>query len=192
MKSINVHKVVSWVLLDWHQVDLWSFCIPSFRVFYVSHDSQDLKIFSYIARDGQTNIFKCNVFKSHKKVRGKHSLVMNILSCVIIIMSSIFLIAFITAFGFGLILFVKLQFDKNEVYTTCHWNEIKGNVRTVNWSPSLRKHFFKGIYSFPSPSQINISWKKRSSHQGKKEVACIISKPLVTCLWGCGESVNQN
>ncbi|XP_071820425.1 uncharacterized protein [Apostichopus japonicus] len=38
-----------------------------YRVFYVSHDSQDLKIFSYIARDGQTNIFKCNVFKSHKK-----------------------------------------------------------------------------------------------------------------------------
>ena len=27
-------------------------------------------------------------------------------------------------------------------------------------------------------------------HQGKKEVACIVSKPLVSCLWGCGESVN--
>ena len=36
----------------------------------------------------------------------------------------------------------------------------------------------------------NISWKKRSSHQGKKEVTCIVSKPLVSCLWGCGESVN--
>ena len=34
------------------------------------------------------------------------------------------------------------------------------------------------------------SWKKRSSHQGKKEVACIVSKPLVSCLWRCGESVN--
>ena len=33
-------------------------------------------------------------------------------------------------------------------------------------------------------------WKKRSSHQGKKEVSCIVSKPLVSCLWGCGESVN--
>ena len=31
---------------------------------------------------------------------------------------------------------------------------------------------------------------KISSHQGKKEVACIVSKPLVSCLWGCGESVN--
>lgn len=40
-----------------------------FRIFYVSHDSQDLKIWSYIARDGQTNVFKCNVFKSYKKVR---------------------------------------------------------------------------------------------------------------------------
>ena len=24
----------------------------------------------------------------------------------------------------------------------------------------------------------------------RKEVACIVSKPLVSCLWGCGESVN--
>lgn len=43
----------------------------SFRIFYVSHDSQDLKIFSYIARDGQSNVFRCNVFKSKKKVRKK-------------------------------------------------------------------------------------------------------------------------
>lgn len=40
---------------------------PIYRIFYVSHDAQDLKIFSYIARDGQTNIFRCNVFKSKKK-----------------------------------------------------------------------------------------------------------------------------
>lgn len=38
------------------------------RIFYVSHDSQDLKIFSYIARDGSSNSFRCNVFKSKKKV----------------------------------------------------------------------------------------------------------------------------
>lgn len=38
------------------------------RIFYVSHDAQDLKIFSYIARDGQSNIFRCNVFKSKRKV----------------------------------------------------------------------------------------------------------------------------
>ncbi|XP_068619632.1 carboxyl-terminal PDZ ligand of neuronal nitric oxide synthase protein [Battus philenor] len=40
---------------------------PIYRIFYVSHDSSDLKIFSYIARDGATNEFKCNVFKSSKK-----------------------------------------------------------------------------------------------------------------------------
>lgn len=46
-----------------------TYFILSFRIFYVSHDSQDLKIFSYIARDGQSNVFRCNVFKSKKKVR---------------------------------------------------------------------------------------------------------------------------
>ncbi|CAN2389016.1 Phosphotyrosine interaction domain (PTB/PID) [Pristimantis euphronides] len=40
---------------------------PVYRIFYVSHDSQDLKIFSYIARDGTSNAFRCNVFKSKKK-----------------------------------------------------------------------------------------------------------------------------
>ncbi|XP_029468343.1 carboxyl-terminal PDZ ligand of neuronal nitric oxide synthase protein-like isoform X2 [Rhinatrema bivittatum] len=40
---------------------------PVYRIFYVSHDSQDLKIFSYIARDGASNTFRCNVFKSKKK-----------------------------------------------------------------------------------------------------------------------------
>lgn len=41
---------------------------PIYRIFYVSHDSADLKIFSYIARDGDTNVFKCSVFKSKRKV----------------------------------------------------------------------------------------------------------------------------
>uniref|UniRef100_A0A7N8X522 Carboxyl-terminal PDZ ligand of neuronal nitric oxide synthase protein n=1 Tax=Mastacembelus armatus TaxID=205130 RepID=A0A7N8X522_9TELE len=40
---------------------------PIYRIFYVSHDAQDLKIFSYIARDGQGNSFRCNVFKSKRK-----------------------------------------------------------------------------------------------------------------------------
>lgn len=44
---------------------------PIYRIFYVSHDSSDLKIFSYIARDGSTDTFKCSVFKSNKKVRFK-------------------------------------------------------------------------------------------------------------------------
>ncbi|XP_072544416.1 carboxyl-terminal PDZ ligand of neuronal nitric oxide synthase protein isoform X2 [Salminus brasiliensis] len=40
---------------------------PIYRIFYVSHDSQDLKIFSYIARDKKSNVFRCNVFKSKRK-----------------------------------------------------------------------------------------------------------------------------
>ncbi|KAK5852317.1 hypothetical protein PBY51_023795 [Eleginops maclovinus] len=43
---------------------------PIYRIFYVSHDSQDLKIFSYIARDGSNNSFRCNVFKSKKKTQA--------------------------------------------------------------------------------------------------------------------------
>lgn len=43
-----------------------------FSVFYVSHDSQDLKIFSFIARDNTNNSFRCNVFKAYKKVNINH------------------------------------------------------------------------------------------------------------------------
>ncbi|KAF2355226.1 PTB/PI domain [Trinorchestia longiramus] len=39
---------------------------PIYRIFYVSHDSQDLKIFSYIARDASSNVFRCSVFKASK------------------------------------------------------------------------------------------------------------------------------
>lgn len=41
-----------------------------FRVFYVSHDSQDLKIFSFIGRDHISNAFRCNVFKAYKTVNN--------------------------------------------------------------------------------------------------------------------------
>ncbi|KAH8869150.1 Capon-like protein [Schistosoma japonicum] len=43
---------------------------PIYRIFYVSHDSQDLKIFSYIARDSRTSVFRCNVFKAYKKLQA--------------------------------------------------------------------------------------------------------------------------
>ncbi|KAI7807865.1 putative carboxyl-terminal PDZ ligand of neuronal nitric oxide synthase protein [Triplophysa rosa] len=49
--------------LQYHDIFIRHVC----WIFYVSHDSQDLKIFSYIARDGQSNVFRCNVFKSKKK-----------------------------------------------------------------------------------------------------------------------------
>ncbi|CAF4814463.1 unnamed protein product [Rotaria socialis] len=45
---------------------------PINRVFYVSHDSQDLKIFSFIGRDNTTNAFRCNVFKAYKTNEAIH------------------------------------------------------------------------------------------------------------------------
>lgn len=44
---------------------------PINRVFYVSHDSQDLKILSYIAR-GEDGVFRCSVFKALKKSEAMH------------------------------------------------------------------------------------------------------------------------
>jgi len=40
---------------------------PVARIFYVSHDSHDLNIWSYIARDLSSNTFRCNVFKCSRK-----------------------------------------------------------------------------------------------------------------------------
>ncbi|XP_046845357.1 carboxyl-terminal PDZ ligand of neuronal nitric oxide synthase protein-like isoform X2 [Xenia sp. Carnegie-2017] len=40
------------------------------RIFYVSHDSMDLKIFSYITKDNFDNLFRCSVFKAYKKSRA--------------------------------------------------------------------------------------------------------------------------
>ena len=59
---------------------------------------------------------------------------------------------------------------------------------------SIRRVIFQDFSWFQdfckSPFASKCSRKKRSSHRGKKEVVCIVSKPLVSCLWGCGESVN--
>ncbi|CEF68826.1 Carboxyl-terminal PDZ ligand of neuronal nitric oxide synthase protein [Strongyloides ratti] len=52
---------------SWDESKLLVMFHPIYRIFYVSHDSQDLQIFSYIARDGASNTFKCNVFKCDKK-----------------------------------------------------------------------------------------------------------------------------
>ncbi|XP_077441470.1 carboxyl-terminal PDZ ligand of neuronal nitric oxide synthase protein isoform X2 [Vanacampus margaritifer] len=54
----------------WDESKLLIMHDPIYRIFYVSHDSQDLKIFSYIARDGSSNSFRCNVFKSKKKTQA--------------------------------------------------------------------------------------------------------------------------
>ena len=43
---------------------------------------------------------------------------------------------------------------------------------------------------FPDILQISLCLLKEVATKGKKEVACIVSKHLASCLWGCGESVN--
>ena len=60
---------------------------------------------------------------------------------------------------------------------------ISGVNKNVLWNPpsmvkccsSLARIFF-----YKSPFASKCSWKNRSSHQGKKEVACIVSKPLAS------------
>ncbi|KAA0717159.1 PDZ ligand of neuronal nitric oxide synthase protein C-terminal [Triplophysa tibetana] len=63
-KGVKKKKRKEWT---WDESKMLVMQDPIYRIFYVSHDSQDLKIFSYIARDGSSNSFRCNVFKSKKK-----------------------------------------------------------------------------------------------------------------------------
>ncbi|KAL1022618.1 hypothetical protein UPYG_G00029950 [Umbra pygmaea] len=63
-KKVSLFIKKEWT---WDESKMMVMQDPIYRIFYVSHDSQDLKIFSYIARDGQSNVFRCNVFKSKKK-----------------------------------------------------------------------------------------------------------------------------
>nr|XP_046248709.1 carboxyl-terminal PDZ ligand of neuronal nitric oxide synthase protein isoform X1 [Scatophagus argus] len=65
--KVNLRKKKKKKEWTWDESKMLVMQDPIYRIFYVSHDSQDLKIFSYIARDGQSNVFRCNVFKSKKK-----------------------------------------------------------------------------------------------------------------------------
>ncbi|XP_044054802.1 carboxyl-terminal PDZ ligand of neuronal nitric oxide synthase protein isoform X2 [Siniperca chuatsi] len=65
--KVNLRKKKKKKEWMWDESKMMVMQDPIYRIFYVSHDSQDLKIFSYIARDGQSNVFRCNVFKSKKK-----------------------------------------------------------------------------------------------------------------------------
>ena len=42
------------------------FLLVLHRIFYVSHDSQDLQIFSFISKE--EDVFRCSVFKASNKV----------------------------------------------------------------------------------------------------------------------------
>nr|XP_027212411.1 uncharacterized protein LOC113805585 [Penaeus vannamei] len=64
--KVSLRKKKKQAALDENKLQVMNH--PIYRIFYVSHDSQDLKIFSYIARDAASNVFRCNVFKATKKV----------------------------------------------------------------------------------------------------------------------------
>ena len=64
-------------------------------------------------------------------------------------------------------------------------NTLIKDIYSDSISPVISHDFF-----YKSSFASIFSRKRRGSHQGKKEVACIVSKPLVSCLWGRGESVN--
>ena len=81
----------------------------------------------------------------------------------------------------------------------CCWVSCNNHVRLYcirsSWSTIFVAYLACDIswfrdFFYKSPFASKFPWKKRRSHQGKKEVACIVSNPLVSCLWGCGESVN--
>jgi carboxyl-terminal PDZ ligand of neuronal nitric oxide synthase protein len=61
-----IHRSLQWLRVKCFLLIVFIFLFVNYRIFYVSHDSLDLHIFSYIARDG--NAFKCLVFKSAKQV----------------------------------------------------------------------------------------------------------------------------
>ncbi|XP_063716526.1 AF4/FMR2 family member lilli-like isoform X3 [Symsagittifera roscoffensis] len=68
----NSHRYDDKSFRSWDDSQMILLQHPIHRVFYVSHDSQDLKVFSYICKDKDTGVehvksFKCNVFKSYKK-----------------------------------------------------------------------------------------------------------------------------
>uniref|UniRef100_A0A914CBE4 PID domain-containing protein n=1 Tax=Acrobeloides nanus TaxID=290746 RepID=A0A914CBE4_9BILA len=73
VKVVQRHGVNKRKESSWDESKLLVMFHPVYRIFYVSHDSSDLQIFSYIARDGASNTFKCNVFKCSKKVERSHS-----------------------------------------------------------------------------------------------------------------------
>ncbi|KAF5898263.1 carboxyl-terminal PDZ ligand of neuronal nitric oxide synthase protein-like, partial [Clarias magur] len=65
--KVVLHKKKKKNAYSWDESHVTLAQDPIYRIFYVSHDSQDLKIFSYIAKDKKSNVFRCNVFKSKRK-----------------------------------------------------------------------------------------------------------------------------
>ena len=83
-----------------------------------------------------------------------------------------------------------LDFGQNFIMLSLLTKIIKLEThKFLDYRPVICQVFFL-ISEFQNFFQTPLPLIKRNSHQGKKEVACIVSNPLVSCLWGCGESVN--
>ena len=56
-------------------------------------------------------------------------------------------------------------------------------IKITKFLKPVISHEFSGFQDlfYKSPFASKCSWKKRCSHHRKKEVACIVSKPLVSC-----------
>ncbi|XP_064390246.1 carboxyl-terminal PDZ ligand of neuronal nitric oxide synthase protein-like isoform X2 [Halichondria panicea] len=70
--GVRVSKRKSKRRRQYSEEQLFVMSHPIYRVFYVSHDSHDLKIFSYITREVPNNTFRCNVYKAYKKKMALH------------------------------------------------------------------------------------------------------------------------
>ena len=101
-----------------------------------------------------------------------------------------------------ILFFIELYWQVYAIWNTVKCTEIQTYLRCIR----------KAIYSIQVACTCMISGSKSGlwfimifpdfrtffnfflqislSHQEKKEVACIVSKPLVYCLWGCGKSLN--
>lgn len=100
---------------------------PIYRIFYVSHDSSDLKIFSYIARDGSNDTFKCAVFKSNKKVSSKFYFIYHkLISSLVVVMEMRICIKFRRKFFVSFVNLLKLVIHNgNKQMCNANYNETK-------------------------------------------------------------------
>ena len=75
------------------------------------------------------------------------------------------------------------------IYCSTDWSTMSQKRSTGSQAWDFSRFFSDFRIFYKSLFASTFSWKKGSSYQGKKGVACIVSKPLISCLWRCGESV---
>ena len=74
----------------------------------------------------------------------------------------------------------------NRPTNSCQSKSIVDQLDLLIRRVGSRDFFLISDFCYKSPFASKCSWKKRNSHQGKNEVTCIVSKPVVSYLWGWG------